>query len=358
MIRQLLAGTIVIMVLFMTECLNAAALKKVLILDFVNTTGKADYKYLESSITGTVRSMLSERFAFREPDRSSIEEVSAENQLYREDFNTKSVAMNMGLLAKQDVVISGGFAVDANRANPVISTRVRILNVATKNVIADFKMDGPADNRIFTTIQDISRRIADEAKTVLPNKADWAKSGMADDSDGGPWFNRVSLGIRAGGAIYNNGWAEYFEPDLPLMGLSLRANVPVIWERLALEADMIYMTHSLKDGAATRVQSLELQGKTTNLMAGLYASVDIHLFWKLGLHPALGGGYVYQSTEVTGQVNSNFSNSFPFAGAGVDISYKINRTLSFVLSEKNIMEIENGVYTYVFALSTGVRVIF
>lgn len=102
---------LITIVLFLNSGLNSAGLKKVLVLDFVNIEQKPDFKYLEDSITDAVKNELARLFAFKETPRYVWEDVARANYLYRNDWNTKSVAMNLGLLSKQDVVIAGGYRV-------------------------------------------------------------------------------------------------------------------------------------------------------------------------------------------------------------------------------------------------------
>lgn len=84
--------------------LQAEGLKKVLILDFINIEKNANFQYLETSITDSVTEMLRKRFAFTESDKDKTESVATENFLFRDDYYTKSTAMNLGLLTRQDIV--------------------------------------------------------------------------------------------------------------------------------------------------------------------------------------------------------------------------------------------------------------
>ena len=94
-----------------------AQLKRVLVLDFINADKLSQYSYLESSITDAVRKSLSAKFAYSETRRHNWEAIAEDNFLYKEDLHTKSAAMNLGLLSKQDVVIAGNFNVVSSVEN-------------------------------------------------------------------------------------------------------------------------------------------------------------------------------------------------------------------------------------------------
>ena len=92
--------------------------------------------------------------------------------------------MNLGLLAKQDVVISGGFRIDESVASsPAILIDVAIFDVAQKKLVASFTERGPADSRIFDTVTRISDLIAEKAKSVLPNKDNWQQQRLSSSQN-------------------------------------------------------------------------------------------------------------------------------------------------------------------------------
>jgi hypothetical protein len=152
---------------------HAAALKKVLVLDFKNILKKAEFNYLEGSITDAVRSKLKQKFAFQEIDRTNWLAKAEENFIIEEDLYTYSAAMNLGIAAKQDVVIYGGYVVE-NKKNgeQELRARVRILDLGNKREISDFEIKNPIDASIFDAVEKIADRIVKEAAAVLPNKDD------------------------------------------------------------------------------------------------------------------------------------------------------------------------------------------
>ena len=82
--------------------------------------------------------------------------------------------MNLGIIGNQDVVVAGGFRIIENNGKDItIVTEIRILDIAKKKVIAEFIMKGPADDRLWNTVDAMTQKIADEMKSVLPNKNEW-----------------------------------------------------------------------------------------------------------------------------------------------------------------------------------------
>lgn len=177
--------------------LNAAGLKRVLILDFKNVEEKPNYQYLESSITEAVAGALREKFAFTESPRQLWESVGKDNHIYEEDYHTHTAAMNLGLLSRQDVVIAGRYTIREKGNTTEIHTHVQIIDVNSQKVIAKFIEVGPADSRIFDSVNRIASRISEEAKVILPSKADWAQHG-ADEADTTPRYNLVAATMGLG----------------------------------------------------------------------------------------------------------------------------------------------------------------
>lgn len=171
--------------------LFSAGLKRVLILDFKNVEEKANYQYLENSITEAVAGALREKFAFTESPRQLWESVGKDNHIYEEDYHTHTAAMNLGLLSRQDVVIAGRYTIREKGSTTEIHTYVQIIDVNSQKVIAKFIEVGPADGRIFDSVNRIATRISEEAKVILPSKSDWAQHG-ADEADTTPRYNNFA----------------------------------------------------------------------------------------------------------------------------------------------------------------------
>lgn len=350
---------IVLFSLFFVSSNFAAGLKKVLVLDFINIDKDPGYNYLEGTLTDAVKQDLRKRFAFKETPEGKWKAVAEKNFIYRQDYYTQTAAINLGLLARQDVVIAGGYRVRGKK-KPKLRLQVLLLDISQKRVIAQFEEKARIDNNIFTTIEEVAKRISDEAKAVLPSKEEWAKSGLKDENPSAPIFSKISVGLRAGVGLYmNSGWgSEYFQPELPVLGFSLESHVPILWERLVVSIEAFSFKHSLrqKKDSKWKIQTLDAVGLTSNYLVGMSFGVEFPVKEKFAITPLVGSGYVMQSTTITGSnLNYSFNNGFLFFWGGFNFSYDLNQFVDLILAYKLNMEIEKQVLTYLNLVSLGVN---
>jgi|JI10StandDraft_1071094.scaffolds.fasta_scaffold30928_1 hypothetical protein len=323
----------------------APALKKVAILQFVNVDKNPNVQYLEASMTEALETKLGERFTFEKADEKQLKRFANERYLYRDDYATKSVAINLGLAAAQDVVIAGGFTVRKAGQGEELVTTVRIFDVPNKKVVAEVRETSPLDNTIFESIETLSVKIADSAKAVLPTKEEFRLGGGKKSS--GPFFANWSFALGAGGALYALEYADRIQANQPAIRAALRANVPGIARRLTLTMQGLYATESPIEGKNPAIEGLKIV--TTTIMPGIYFGHE----WDTGnfqFHPRFGGGYALQSIQVTGIRNENLSNMMPFAGVGLDVGYTLTSTLDLVLSLDSLVQLQGGKSTL---LNTG-----
>ena len=340
-------------ILFSTS-LFGASLKKVLVLDIININQQTAYDYLETSITEAVVKMLKQQYAFKKMSHYTLKKVAAKNHLYREDFYTKSVAMGLGLLAKQDIVIAGGFKIVTKQTDVKIVTTIKILNIKKKKVISKFTIIGTVDNKIWNVVKKIANRIVVEAKTILPNKKEWERKGLDSSDEGAPIFDNFQIGLRAGAYLFFQGYESYFKPEQPMLGLALKANMPFLWEKLALQANIYFAKKALKTGDGSKLQTLGFQSSSSTYYFAGFLLVDIPIGESFSIAPKAGGGHTYQTTTVSGAQSSTTVNYFPFIAAGFECAYKATDSLSIVLDTQVFLELED-VQTYTTNINVGVN---
>jgi len=345
-------GLICLLISF--EALQAQSLKSVLTLDFINIEKKENFQYLESSLTDAVREKLKQNFAFKDITSDIYQPVADQNYIYRKDFYTETAATNLGLLAKGDIVIAGGFRIVETKRNTEIRISVLLIDTAQKKNIAEFSEKAPADATIFETVEKIATRITKEAAAVLPSKEDFQRKGYPT-SQGSPWFGDFSVTLRAGGTMYVQGLAQYFKPEQPAINLNMMVFMPVIWQRFFLQADFTFLRHSLKEGSDSPVQLLQLSGVTTNYMLMGYLGVSLPLSGRISLLPKVGGGYIMQTTQVTGNFTGNLNNGFVAFGGGADLLFSLNKNLDVSLGLVSLAELERSAFTYVLQGMLGIR---
>lgn len=172
--------------------IEAASLKRVILLDFKNVLKKRQFNYLEPSITNAIREKLRKRFAFKELEKEQWQEAARDNFISEDDLYTYSAAMNLGLLLRQDIVVFGGYVIEDKKQSefPEIKTRVRILDLAKRKEITDFETKNKVDSTLFTAINAIADRIVTEAAPILPNASEWSRGTITEDI---PSFNQLSF---------------------------------------------------------------------------------------------------------------------------------------------------------------------
>jgi hypothetical protein len=155
-------------------------IKKVAILGFINIEKNNDVQYLEKSITEAVTKLLEESYTFKKLSDAEMTEISKTNYLLRDEFHSQSVALHLGLSAKQDLVVTGSYHVAKRKKIMMVTTDVLIIDVGQRKLKARFSMEGPADNRIWDSVDAIAARIRKEMADVLPNREEWQKKYLVE----------------------------------------------------------------------------------------------------------------------------------------------------------------------------------
>ncbi|MBV6493170.1 MAG: hypothetical protein LDLANPLL_01185 [Turneriella sp.] len=332
------------------------SLQKVVLLPIINIENDANFAYLEASISDSLGTRLREKLAFDELPEEKWALVAGEHFVLRKDLYTQTAAMNLGIFSKQDIVIAGGYkpiiAKGKAQGKSKIHVNVFLLEVKSKKVITNLDFDLPADSELFTAIGQVADKMEVEARKIIPSKEDAARMGASSAT---PFFNDFSVGIGAGGSYYVNGYAKYFTPQLPLLNVSLEARLPRIMASLKGFADFIFMSHVLKDGNDTVLQSLGTTTTTTNYILSLGLGYEFLLGTKFILEPFIAAGYVLQSTKVTGSgIDASLFNNFPCARVGVSAIYRINTMLDASFALELPVYMESGFLTLAPLVRAGV----
>lgn len=151
------------------------AAKRMLILDFRSIDHDPNFQYLEISLTESVRKYLHEKYEIVEPDMNDIlSQMRDASFIFSEDLHNKNVALQLGLLTGQDVVLSGGFRQKIKEhGTAVISLEVFIIDVENRTLVKRIAGEMAVDSNLFTSIDKFSQRIVQEARAVLPNKGEY-----------------------------------------------------------------------------------------------------------------------------------------------------------------------------------------
>lgn len=325
-------------------------LKKVAVLELVNLDKNPNVEYLSGSMTEAMEEKLKGKFAFQKANKKELNQVAEDNFLFKDDFATKSVALNLGLLAKQDVIIAGGFSVRKSGAGEELTTTVRIYDIPNKKVVAEIKEKSPLDSTIFESVDRITNKVVDAARAVLPTKDEWQRAGGG--GGGGPWFNNWSVALGAGGGLYALEYADRIKAELPALRFAITGNMPLIAEKATIAFAASYVTDKPIAGKNPAIEGLDIV--STTLMPGLWFGYRWEPgAWSIG--PRFGGGYALQSIKVTGLRNESLSNMMPFGGGALDISRKLTRNLDLFLTVESLVQMQGGKLTLLNLAFLGVN---
>lgn len=350
--------SLILLTLGVTLTPLSAALKKVIILPIINIDKDANFAYLEGSITDSLKERLREKFAFDELAEEKWTLVAEQNFILKDDFHTRTAAMNLGILANQDIVINGGFKpvnkkLAGGKIKSSIHATAHLLDVKKKKTIATIELDLPADSELFTAVGQVADRMEAETRKVIPSKEDAARSGLQAES--APFFSDFSLGLRGGGGVYVSGYAKYFTAQLPALGAILHANMPK-FGGLTTELGFTFMGHRLKEGNDAAIQQLGAAATTANYMASWSLGYRIGLSARWYIEPQVGGGYVMQTTTVTGSgINSTLNNGFPFGRAGLVTGFRVNQLIDVSVSTESVAYVEQSTLTFLPLVLAGVH---
>jgi hypothetical protein len=162
------------------ESRESVSMKKVAIIGFVNIEQSKDVQYIEASITDAIRKSLESSYAFKNFPEAKIKEISETNYFLHEDFHFQSIALNLGLLAKQDLVVTGSYRVVKKKKTMMLYTDVLIIDIGRKKVRSRLTMEDPADDRIGKAIDAIAARINNELADILPDREEWQRKHKSD----------------------------------------------------------------------------------------------------------------------------------------------------------------------------------
>jgi hypothetical protein len=341
------------LVLVSTLARVEAAASRVAIIDIKNLSGSPNYDYLEASISDAIKERLKSKFAFSNMSRERWTAIAKDSFfLFEKEYATKSFALGIGLMGRQDLVVGGSFHIEQQK----IITTVHLISPKEKRVIKEFTVSGPADARIFDSVNIIADRVAEEAKSVLPNKDEWEKNNSLADlrDDEVSRFNQLSGFAGIALAKLPSYYTGTLDKSTPLSPNELRSNLvfsadfqrfgllgavqaagPVLWVSGSLVAgkDNYAVPYTAQQARATGIYGTAIVGAGYRwfLWKGLYATPLAGTFLSVG---NLTLDYfdldVKPKNPVTGKEEALQSFSFFTPGFALDgrIGWDLHRLIS------------------------------
>jgi len=170
--------------------------KKVLVINFKNTSGNIAFKYLEPTITDAIRKQLKKDYAFQTTDEKVWQKVASENFIFKPDWHTDTAAISLGLLTNQDIVLSGYLLNNGSGNGSTVNVIINIYDIQKKKKIQSLKIGIQLSGKMFDTIDKLAKTVAKAAVKVLPNKAEWKRKGLQSYMT--PLLQQVSFSLGGG----------------------------------------------------------------------------------------------------------------------------------------------------------------
>lgn len=192
---------IICLITFFSSALSAARLPRVMVLETVNRSGDPNLKYLEASISDAIRTELKSRFLFTEMPVEQRNILAERNFIFPQDFDTETAAVALGLLGRQDIVVTGSFHGNGGNTRS-ITVDIRIIGVGEKKILKTISHKATVDSSVFNTLQKIAAESAVEMEKILPSKDEFSRVSLADGFyDGG--LNQVLVAFGFSPAIFS-----------------------------------------------------------------------------------------------------------------------------------------------------------
>lgn len=286
-------------------CTPVSAAKKLYVMDFVNRDNNQDYQYLEATLTESVRKAIAEKYEVIEPDRASVTKLLREGSLvFPSEFFNANVALQIGLLADQDVVLSGGFwRLPGAQGTDKIRVNVIILDIEKKRVVKRLENQIRVDGNIFSSIEALAGNIVREARDVLPNKGQFDFDRYAPISQtqlailGGANLNPMVSFLQKNTRIDSSSRITLNQLGGPLVAAELRRDR--FWGLNRLSGWTRFDAQLLAAELTTYVPgngTAKAQGWAAFAEAGIGYQIFRHK--RFFTHAMLGGGFFYSKLQL------------------------------------------------------------
>jgi len=326
---------------------------KLVVLPFSNVDQDKTIEYLGLSISDAITTDLQKKFVFELIDNIEIEQYSIDNFFYVKEYYTKTSSIKLGLELKQDIIISGFYKVK----NEIITININIYSIKDKKVVTSFSKKGKINNSIFGTLAKIAEYTSQKVKTILPSKEDWEKKGFSFASNK-VFFDKPSLIVYGGAMIYHGGFNEFFEPQLPSLGIGFQIRMPVLSKRFFSRVDIELFRHLLDPKAGVPLNRIS---ETTDVQNIKLSFELFYQFWdvkRFTFLTGIGGASVIKSSTISGTSNANALYAVPGVTWKLTSQYTMTSKSTIVLEYSGLAEIERTIFNFNQGLHLGIMVSF
>lgn len=329
--------------LFTVNPTHAEALKKVLILDVINLDKEANFEYLVGSITDALKENLKQNFVYVETPKEEWQKAATANDLvFTDESHTRTYSLDLGIVMKQDITISGGFKVRTRKGTQLLEVTIFLLDVKSRRLIDTIAMETPTSGEMFSKINKLADQLSIAAAKVLPGKDDYEKN----KSDFGGGDRSLTITTRTK-PLTVFGLRKFDETDQLLRpsqySLSFEAGaryeINNFWRRYGLWGQGAVFFSPMALESVQRTQTIS--SLTFGLIALGGASMVFDISRKFHIVPRVGVGYMggyakldasnygKQAFDSSGNLSSNVNAIFfgPLVLLSGDAQYDINARL-------------------------------
>jgi len=133
----------------------------VAILNFLNSTGSANYGWIGVSLPDAIQGIMGENFEFKRLSPKATQK-QADKAIGRKTEYTPELLHQIGSSAQAAVIISGWYALDAN--NKQVNIHTFVYTPTDKRLLTESDVSAPLDARLFEALNQVGSEIVSRLK--------------------------------------------------------------------------------------------------------------------------------------------------------------------------------------------------
>ncbi len=134
-------------------------LARVAILNFVNNTNSAQYEWASKSFPDAINKSMQQNFEYIRTPQATAQQVADKFRGGKATYNLDDLA-KIAKEAKSEIIIFGDYVYDKKKGQ--LRFRARVFHIDGNRFIGNVKETSPIDNRVFTKVDVIAKKIVDQ----------------------------------------------------------------------------------------------------------------------------------------------------------------------------------------------------
>lgn len=136
------------------------------VLDFQNTSGKAEFDYLQKSLSEMLITSLAQKNNFTIVERNRLNDALTEVALGETGVIDQDKAVEVGRAVGAHAILTGSYIV----INDVIRINARIIDIQSATILKAKSTQGAADTEIFALVDELSHAIEEHFKLKVTSE--------------------------------------------------------------------------------------------------------------------------------------------------------------------------------------------